>query len=120
MVGRVIAAVVIVAVIAGGAYYFLAGRYDSIQDILDNPEKYTSRDVVIKGKVLDALMIPPIPGIEYTGAYSLGDKKSKIWVGTKGQVPQKGQIKVVRGTVKPSLSIMGRNLGTVVFEKEPE
>lgn len=118
MAGKIIAVVLILAIIAGGAYYMLVGRYDSISDILANPGKYTSRDVLVKGTVRETISLSFMPGIEYTGAYSLAEKDSTIWVGTKGEIPQKGAVKVVRGTVEPTLKIMGRSIGTVIIEKE--
>jgi len=118
MVGKVIAVVLILAIIAGGVYYMLLGRYDSIHDILANPTKYASRDVLVKGTVTETVPLSFIPGIDYTGAYSLAEKDAKIWVGTKGQIPQRGAVKVVRGKVETSLKIMGRDVGTVIIEKE--
>lgn len=114
---RIAVIVLIVAVAAGAAYYFVEGRYDSIQDILQSPEKYTSRPVLVKGKVDEVISHPLLSTFGLSSAFALSDGEHKIWVGSKSGAPKQGEGKVVKGSVKASISLMGRSFGPVIMEE---
>jgi|GEM_PF-1927369 hypothetical protein len=114
---RIAVIVVVIAIAAGAAYYFIEGRYDSIQDILQSPEKYTSRPVLVKGKVDEVISHPLLATFGLSSAFALSDGEHKIWVGSKSSAPKQGENKVVKGSVKATISVMGRSFGPIIMEE---
>jgi hypothetical protein len=109
----------LVILLAAGAFYLMQTRYESISEIVANPAKYAEEEVSVKGRVVEAIPIS-LPMVEYTGAYALSEENERIWVATRGQVPKEGEVRAVRGTVKTGVTVMGRNIGVVIMEQEPD
>jgi hypothetical protein len=84
-----------------------------IGKILDNPGRYQNRDVAVEGTVTAAA------GAYVAGGYQVDDGTGKIYVVSIGSgVPRKGAKVRVKGRVTPGVTLMGRNLGTAIRERE--
>lgn len=87
-----------------------------ISSILERPDSYTDREVLIGGKVTKTYAVNLV--IAELGAYEVDDGTGKIWVTTKNGVPAEGQTVGLKGTVSSGLKLAGQTLGTVVRELE--
>lgn len=83
-----------------------------ISRILNDPIRYQNRDVTVEGQVTGSV------GAFIAGAYQVDDGTGKIYVLSNRGVPSKGVRVRVRGNVTPGLSLMGKNIGTTLRERE--
>ncbi len=85
-----------------------------IGKIIDDPARYTDKEVGIAGRVEDSYGIPFVGG-----AYKLDDGSGEIWVVSKrSSVPSRGAQVGAKGRVYNGFSFGGRNFGTVMEEQE--
>ncbi|MHB0998739.1 MAG: hypothetical protein ACYC27_05780 [Armatimonadota bacterium] len=87
-----------------------------ISSILNKPDKYISKEVIIAGKVDNVYSVNLF--IAEAGAYQLDDGSGKIWVITKNGVPSEGTEVGLTGEVSQGVKLMGETFGVVVREKE--
>ena len=108
----ILAAMLLVAVV------LLAGcnNRTKISSILDRPDRYLNREVLIGGTVTKTYAVDLI--IAEAGAYQVDDGTGKIWVTTKNGVLKEGQNVGVKGTVSSGLRLGGQTFGTVLREIE--
>ena len=88
-----------------------------IGDILADPGSFKGKEVSIAGQVTNSMggSIGPISA----GAYEIDDGTGKLWVISKERsAPSKGAHIGVKGHVSQSVTIMGRNFGTVLQESD--
>ena len=88
-----------------------------ISDILADPGSFRGKEVSITGQVTNSMggSIGPISA----GAYEIDDGTGKLWIiSEKRSAPSKGAHVGVRGHVSQSVTIMGRNFGTVLQESD--
>ena len=97
----------------------LAGCGDKrtkISAILDSPDRYMNREVLVGGKVTNTYAVNLV--IAEMGAYQVDDGTGKIWVTTKNGVPQEGQTVALKGTVSSGLKLGGETFGAILREIE--
>ena len=84
----------------------------SISEILKDPQEYKNSIVTIEG------VVEPGLAFEFVNEqpYRVDDGSGKIWVITKGVMPQKGQRVRVRGVVHTPYQIKGRRYQVAVVE----
>lgn len=87
-----------------------------ISSILDRPDRYMDREVLVAGTVSKTYAVNLI--IAEPGAYQIDDGTGKIWVTTKTGVPSEGRSVGLRGTVTGGLKIAGQTYGAVIREVE--
>ncbi len=108
--------IIAVAVALLGILIFASGCTSTkISDILDNPDKYTGKEVSVSGKVTEKYWVD-IFGIT-AGACQIDDGSGKIWVITKQEPPKEGEKASARGSVEVAGKIGNRSFGTVIVEK---
>ncbi len=86
----------------------------SISDIKDNPQKYSGKQVLIRGQVIETLSIPFVQ----EGMYQVNDGTGKIWIISQARVPARGENVTVKGEVKTGFTVADRTFGTVIAEGE--
>lgn len=108
----------ILAVMLIVATVVLAGcsNRTKISSILDSPDRYMNREVLIGGTITKTYAVNLI--IAEPGAYQVDDGTGKIWVTTQNGVPQEGRTVGVKGTVTSGLKVGGQTFGTVLRETE--
>lgn len=91
----------------------------SIAEVSANPEKYSRKDVVVAGRVVDSYGVG-LPGTRIGGgAYKIDDGTGTIWViATEGDVPGRGVQVGVKGRVSSGVNWGGRSYGLAIYEKE--
>ena len=107
---------VVIAVLASVMLSGCGEGRTKISAVLNNTDKYMSKEIVIGGEVTKTYGINLI--IAEAGAYQLDDGTGKIWVTTKNGVPEEGQILAVRGKVSRGMRIAGESFGAIIQEKE--
>ena len=80
--------------------------------ILSDPARYQSRNVTVEGRVTQSV------GAFVAGVYEVEDDSGKIYVLSNRGVPSKGARVKVSGNVTPGVSVMGRNFGTTIRERD--
>jgi hypothetical protein len=80
--------------------------------ILNEPLRYSNRDVQIEGTVSNSF------GAVVAGAYQVDDGTGKIYVLSAGPVPQKGTRVKVDGVVASGVTVMGKSFGTTLRERK--
>jgi hypothetical protein len=86
----------------------------SLRDIRENPDKYSQREVVVEGVVIDSLPSPVSPGYLYR---IYGKEDSSIWIYTEGTGPVRGSRVRVKGVVSHKDSIRTKIVGPYLTEK---
>jgi hypothetical protein len=95
--------------------FALSGCFSvSISDIKDNPQKYSGKQVLIKGEVTETLSVPFLQ----EGMYQINDGTGKIWVISQARVPARGEDVTVKGEVKTGFTVADRTFGTVIAEED--
>ncbi len=87
-----------------------------ISSILQQPEKFMDRDVVVAGRVTRTYAVNLL--IAEMGAYQIDDGSGKIWVITKTGVPADGAEVGLKGTVSSGLKFGHEIFGAVIREGE--
>lgn len=83
--------------------------FQSIQDILDNPEKYEGTNVKIVGKVEQGMTVAG------EVAALVSDGEAVILVLGSGALPGVGKKVVVEGVVESGLELAGRHFGVYIL-----
>lgn len=88
-----------------------------IGDINADPGSFKNKEVTIVGEVVQS--VGATVGSFSRGVYEISDGTGNLWVysETRG-VPTKGAHLGVKGHIAESLTIMGRNYGTVLQETD--
>jgi hypothetical protein len=88
-----------------------------IGDINADPGSFKNREVTVAGEVVQS--VGAAVGSFSRGVYEISDGTGNLWVysETRG-VPSKGAHVGVKGHIAQSLTIMGRNYGTVLQESD--
>ncbi len=87
-----------------------------IGDILENPEAYEGKEVVLRGTVTPGLAFEFVD----EQPYLLSDGTGDIWIVTRGTMPMQGAEVRVRGIVVVPYQIKGRHYEVAVVEIERE
>jgi hypothetical protein len=88
-----------------------------IGDITADPGSFKNKEVTVAGEVVQAVGASVGPFSE--GVYEISDGTGNLWIySDKRGVPTKGAHVGVRGRVAESLTLMGRNYGTVLREND--
>lgn len=104
----------LLAVAASLAVLMLLGcpQRKNIGDIARAPQRYTNKDIVVTGTVVNTF------GVLVAGVYEIDDGTGKMWVISNGGVPSKGTRVATRGNIEPTFSLGGRSFATVLREKQ--
>ncbi len=88
-----------------------------IGDITADPGRFRNKDVAVAGEVVNS-MGASIMGFG-RGVYEISDGTGNLWVYSEnGGVPTKGAHVGVKGRVSESVTIMGKNYGTILREDD--
>ena len=87
-----------------------------IGDITSDPGRYKDKEVTIAGEVVTSVGAS-VMGFG-KGVYELSDGTGNLWVYSDRGVPTKGAHVGVRGRVSESVTIMGKNYGTILREND--
>ncbi len=85
-----------------------------IGDIMSTPERYTGKEVIVKGTVKVGLAFEFVD----EQPYQLKDKTGQIWVITRGFMPEDNSTLTVKGKVRTPYQIKGRRYSVVILEEE--
>ena len=81
--------------------------------ILQDPGRYTNRNVTVEGTVTNSV------GAFVAGVYEVQDDSGKIYVlSMTGGVPAKGARVKVDGKVTPGVNVLGKSFGTTIRERD--
>jgi hypothetical protein len=80
--------------------------------ILQDPSRYTNRNVTVEGRVTNSV------GAFVAGVYQVEDESGKIYVLSSRGVPAKGAMVKVDGTVTPGVNVLGKSFGTTIRERD--
>lgn len=80
--------------------------------ILQDPARYSNRDVSVEGRVTNVV------GAVVAGVYQVDDGTGKIYVLSSRGVPNRGALVKVSGTVTPGINVMGASFGTTIRERD--
>lgn len=89
---------------------------EPIANILNNPDKYTDRDVRVAGQVVR--IFDPSSGLLNFAAYQLQDDTGHIWVVTHAGAPPVGADVGVKARVRKDFTLGSDLLGAVLNEEE--
>ena len=88
-----------------------------IGDITADPGSFKNKEIMVAGEVVQA--VGAEIGSFNRGVYEISDGTGSLWVySEKRGVPTKGAHVGVKGHVAQSITIMGRNYGTVLQESD--
>jgi hypothetical protein len=88
-----------------------------IGDITADPGSFKNKEIMVAGEVVQA--VGAEIGSFNRGVYEISDGTGSLWVySEKRGVPTKGAHVGVKGRVAQSVTIMGRNYGTVFEESD--
>jgi hypothetical protein len=88
-----------------------------IGDITADPGRFKDKEVTIAGEVVTSMGASI--GSFGKGVYEISDGTGKLWVYSENRgVPSKGAHVGVKGRVSESVTILGRNYGTIVREND--
>ena len=107
----IVATFLLIAVLVAGCT-----DHTRIASILNNPNDYIGKEVVIAGTVTRTYGVNLI--IAEAGAYQVDDGSGKIWVFTKSSVPSEGTKIGLKGMVSDKIELLGQTLTAVIQEKE--
>jgi hypothetical protein len=108
---RFVAAVLVVAALAGCDYF----TYTSVKDLLAAPGKFEGTEVKIKGTVTEARRLPLLNVQTYT--VQDGDAKIAV-IALQGPLPAVNDTVKLKGTVKSSMILEGKAVGQRVEETQ--
>lgn len=110
---------VILAAVLAVVVIVAAGCKDNrtmISSILQQPDKYMSKEVAVAGTVTKAFEVNLI--LADAGAYQVDDGSGKIWVITKTGTPAVGSKVGLKGDVSSGLKIGREIFGAVIREQD--
>ena len=81
-----------------------------IGSLLNDPERYTDKDVNIAGQVTRVLSIHGLQGLVSAAAYQVDDGTGRIWVVTRGYPPREGDKVGVKGRLQGGIELAGERL----------
>ncbi|HOK54250.1 MAG TPA: hypothetical protein PLZ21_02430 [Armatimonadota bacterium] len=114
------ASILLLLAITALAVVLTAGCKDDdrtkISKILEQPDKYVDRDVIIAGEVIKTYGVDLF--IAEAGAYQVDDGTGKIWVISKNGVPREGVKVGLKGRVSSGLRLGREVFGAVIREEE--
>ena len=111
--------IIALAVMTAAAVLFSSGCKDNrtrVSAILQNPDKFISREVTVGGEVTKTYAVNLI--IAEAGAYQVDDGTGKIWVITHNGVPREGAKVGLKGTVSNGIKLGHELFGAVIQEKD--
>ena len=112
MAKKGIIAVLVIIVMAGGAwYYFSRPHYPTIEKILGNPKEYEGKVVTIQGEVTDRTSMFVV--LKF---YKVKDNTADIIVVTKKALPETKSRVLVKGKIDEAFAIGDQKL--LVFVEE--
>jgi hypothetical protein len=112
MAKKGIIAVLVIIVMAGGAwYYFSRPHYPTIEKILGNPKEYEGKVVTIQGEVTDRTSMFVV--LKF---YKVKDNTADIIVVTKRALPETKSKVLVKGKIDEAFAIGDQRL--LVFVEE--
>jgi hypothetical protein len=89
--------------------------FTKIGDLLANPQKYAAKEVLVRGRVTNALKLPFVA----TRIYSIQDDSGEINVRTAHECPMVGATEVrVKGVLDTVATIGDQNVGLHLRELE--
>lgn len=89
--------------------------FTKIGDLLANPQKYSTKEVRIRGRVTNVLKLPFVE----TKIYSIRDDSGEISVRTERKAPMAGETEVrVKGVLDTVATIGDQNVGLHLREVE--
>lgn len=89
----------------------------TIGDIAADPGSFKNKEVLVTGEVTQA--VGASIGSFSRGVYEISDGTGNLWVYSENRgVPSKGAHVGVKGRIKQSVTIMGRNYATVLQESD--
>jgi len=94
-----------------GLVLLMAASCASIKDVVDKPENFSGKTVIIQGVVADSIPVP----FREEGVYRISQGDSSLWVFSK-KVPEKGKSVTVMGEVKTGFRVVGRTFGVILVE----
>ncbi|MBI2842604.1 MAG: hypothetical protein HYX78_04315 [Armatimonadetes bacterium] len=86
-----------------------------ISRILERPDRYLDRNVVVAGEVTRTYGVDLI--ITELGAYQVDDGSGKIWVLTRTGVPREGSVVGLKGRVESGIKVGRELVGAVIREE---
>lgn len=89
---------------------------DKVSDILNNPSRFTNKDVTVAGQVTKVYELPL--GISNLSAYRVNDDSGQIWVVSHAGAPREGSKVGLKGRVRPEGQFAGSFLGSVIEEDQ--
>jgi len=115
MLKKIIIAISIVIVIGAGAwYYFSQVHPTSIQEIVNNPNVYTGKELAIEGEVTDRTSFFGV--LKF---YKLKDKSGEMIVTTRKSLPEVKSGAIVKGKIDDAFALGDQKL-LVFIEKSIE
>ncbi len=114
MIRKITAGIILVIVIAGGAWYFTHTRHTSIKEILGNPAAYRGKEVTIEGEVTDRTGFFVVVNF-----FKVRDKTGEIAVVTRKSLPDLKSTVQVKGTLNDTFPV-GDQKFLVLVEKSLE
>ena len=89
----------------------------TIGDINSDPGSFKNKDITVVGEVIQS--VGASVGPFSRGVYEISDGTGNLWVYSDNRgVPTKGPHVGVKGRIAQSVTILGRNYGTVLQEKD--
>ena len=107
----IIAILIVIAIGAGGWYYFSQVRPTNIEKIFSNPTAYAGKEIAIEGEVTDRTAF--FGDLKF---YKLKDKSGEITVITKKSLPEVRSSVSVKGRIDDAFPLGDQKL--VVFMEE--
>ena len=100
------------------AVVFLAAACDkvTVARLIDNPSKYSGKDVGITGTVSNSFGVSILG--RGAGIYKVNDGTGSIWVVTQRGVPTEGARVGVKGRVQNGVVFNGKNYGLGMIEDD--
>lgn len=110
MTAKRFAYVLVVLTLALG---LVACERQKIGEITADPGRFKDKDINVAGQVTQSF------GVLGRGVYEIDDGTGKLWVISEHRgVPSKGARVGVKGRVTPTVTFMGRNYATAMFERD--
>ena len=89
----------------------------TIGDINSDPGSFKNKDITVVGEVIQS--VGASVGPFSRGVYEISDGTGNLWVYSDNRgVPTKGAHVGVKGRIAESVTILGRNYGTVLQERD--
>jgi hypothetical protein len=95
------------------AFGLVACERQKIGEITADPGRFKDKDVNVAGEVVQSF------GVLGRGVYEIDDGTGKLWVISENRgVPSRGAKVGVKGRVTPTVTFMGKNFATALFERD--